>query len=61
MGATVHSDVAVAGAAREASPVAIRPEASPVVVPLEVLQAAAFQAAVVGEAAAEAAKAVNQL
>jgi len=47
MGATVLSDAAMAGAAREASPAAVRPEVSPVVVPLGVLQAAASQAAVV--------------
>jgi hypothetical protein len=61
MEATVHSEAAVVGA-REASPAAIRPEGSlPGAVPLEVLQAAASQAAVVVEAAKGVAEAVDKL
>ena len=59
-GAAVRSDAAVAGVVLEVSPAAIRPEASPVVVPLEVLQTAAFQAAVVGEAATGVAEVVDK-
>ncbi len=60
MGAAVRSDAA-AEVTPEASPVAIHPEVFPVVVPLEVLRAAAFQAAVVGEAATGAAEAVDNI
>jgi len=60
MGAAVHSEAAVAGVAREASPAAIRPEVSPVVAPLGAFPVAAFQAAVVEGAAMAVAEAVDK-
>ena len=52
MGAAVHSDAAAVGVALEVPPV---------VVPSEVLQAAAFQAAVVGVVATGVAEAVDHI